>query len=196
MFKRYCDTVIWYHKKYTLFLSWNIFAKTKGQSISISSTYILFLTKLQKRQTQWNGFALIKNDITNFESASKIKIYSRTHKVSSGCDIVLWYHRKIRPLITCFQSGRPEESHLQSPTVPYVNLSIHTAPASHTLETSRLQADAESNPAHPSLLVDCHLLRADSSPSLQPHYRAFNTTTGWSAPFMCIDTFPLRGPHL
>ena len=44
--------------------------------------------------------------------------------------------------------------------------------------------------------VDCHLLRADSSPSLQPHYGAFNTTTGWSAPFMCIDTFPLRGLHL
>ena len=28
-------------------------------------------------------------------------------------------------------------------TEPYVNLSIHTAPASHTLETSRLQADAK-----------------------------------------------------
>jgi len=31
-----------------------------------------------------------------------------------------------------------------------VNLSIHTAPASHTLEISRLQSDAESNPAPPS----------------------------------------------
>ncbi len=42
-------------------------------------------------------------------------------------------------------SGRPEEFHLQSPTEPYVNLSIHTAPVSHSLETSQFQADAERN---------------------------------------------------
>ena len=63
-------------------------------------------------------------------------------------------------------------------TEPYVNLSIHTTPASLTLETSRSQADAKSNPAPPHHWVGCHLLRADSSPSLQPHYSAFNTTTG------------------
>ena len=63
-------------------------------------------------------------------------------------------------------------------TEPYVNLSIHTAPASLTLETSQSQADAKSNPAPPHHWVGCHLLRAGSSPSLQPHYRAFNTTTG------------------
>ena len=40
-------------------------AKTKGQSISISSTYIVFLTKLQKRQTQRNKFALIKKRYHN-----------------------------------------------------------------------------------------------------------------------------------
>ncbi|MDH3574408.1 MAG: hypothetical protein OEM90_12455, partial [Desulfobacteraceae bacterium] len=40
------------------------------------------------------------------------------------------------------QSGRPEEFHLQPPSEPCVNLSIHTAPVSHSLETSRLQADA------------------------------------------------------
>jgi hypothetical protein len=39
-------------------------AKTKGQSISISITYILFLTKMQKRQTLEKEFALFKNDIT------------------------------------------------------------------------------------------------------------------------------------
>ena len=31
-------------------------------------------------------------------------------------------------------SGRPEEFHLQSPTEPYVNLSIHTAPASLAID--------------------------------------------------------------
>ena len=41
-------------------------AKTKGQRISIFSTYILFLTEMQKRQISENGFALLKNDITTF----------------------------------------------------------------------------------------------------------------------------------
>ena len=49
------------------------------------------------------------------------------------------------------ESGRPEEFHLQSPSEPCVNLSIHTAPASIPLETSRSQADAEKNPAPPPL---------------------------------------------
>jgi hypothetical protein len=75
-------------------------------------------------------------------------------------------------------SGRPEEFHLQSPTDPYVNLSIHTAPASLTLETSRFQSDAGSETAPPSPLVGCHRLQAGSSPSLQPYYRTFITTTG------------------
>jgi len=39
-------------------------AKTTSPIISIPITYIVFLTKLQKRQTQRNKFALIKNDIT------------------------------------------------------------------------------------------------------------------------------------
>jgi len=42
-----------------------LLARTKGQSISISSTYIVFLTEMQKRQTLSNGFALLKNDITS-----------------------------------------------------------------------------------------------------------------------------------
>jgi len=46
--------------------------------------------------------------------------------------------------------GRPEESHHQSPTDPYVNLSAHTARASHSLEAFRLQADAERNKLLPA----------------------------------------------
>ncbi len=42
-------------------------------------------------------------------------------------------------------SGRPEEFHLQPPSEPCVNLSIHTAPVSHSLETSQFQADEERN---------------------------------------------------
>ncbi len=50
-------------------------AKTKGQSISIPSTYIVFLTKLQKRQIPENGFALFKNDITNNLGPQKPVVY-------------------------------------------------------------------------------------------------------------------------
>jgi len=39
--------------------------------------YIVFLTKLQKRQIPENGFALLKNDITGSEPNSKLKINSR-----------------------------------------------------------------------------------------------------------------------
>ena len=45
---------------------------------------------------------------------------------------------------------------------PCVNLSIHTAPVSLTLETSRFQAYTKRNPVPPSCLVDHHLSRADS----------------------------------
>jgi hypothetical protein len=76
------------------------------------------------------------------------------------------------------ESGSAGESHPHAPTDRYVTVSRHTAPASHSLETSRSQADAERNPVPPSCLVDPHLLQAGSSPSLRPHYRAFNTNTG------------------
>ena len=42
-----------------------------GSSTSHFSTYILFLTKLQKRQIPEKGFALLKNDITTSESTFK-----------------------------------------------------------------------------------------------------------------------------
>ena len=45
-------------------LNYKYLAKNKGPSISILSTYIMFLTKLQKRQIPEKGFALLKNDIT------------------------------------------------------------------------------------------------------------------------------------
>ena len=96
---------------------------------------------------------------------------ARPHLLCSYAHFIL----KVRSWRT---SGRPEEFHLQSPSDPYVNLSIHTAPASLPLETSRSHADAERNPVPPSCLVDHRLPRAGSSPSLQPHYRTFNTTTG------------------
>jgi len=42
-----------------------------GSNISILITYIVFVTKMQKRQIPEKGFALFKNDITDSEPASK-----------------------------------------------------------------------------------------------------------------------------
>jgi len=47
-------------------------AKTKGQSISIFSTYIVFLTKLQKGKLSEISLPLLKNDITGSEPTVKI----------------------------------------------------------------------------------------------------------------------------
>ena len=89
--------------------------------------------------------------------------------------------------------GRPVEFHHQSPTVPYVNLSIHTARAGHLrygVTTARRQLQCL---AHPGFPVDKTHNRAGSSPLLPLHYRRFITPTGGYAPFMYIDTFSLRG---
>jgi hypothetical protein len=54
---------------------------------------------MQKGKPLKKDLPLLKNDITGSELVLKLKIYSRNQKVGSGCDIVLWYHRKIRSLI-------------------------------------------------------------------------------------------------
>jgi hypothetical protein len=46
-------------------------AKTKGQIISISSTYILFVTKLQKRQIPDKGFAHFEKTISQVLNQSQ-----------------------------------------------------------------------------------------------------------------------------
>jgi hypothetical protein len=45
-------------------VDYRFLAKTKSQSISVSITYILFLTEMQKRQILEKEFANYKNDIT------------------------------------------------------------------------------------------------------------------------------------
>ena len=60
-----------FRERETGMIDYRYLAKTTGQSTSISSTYILFLTKLQKRQTTQNGFALIEKRYHNVFKASK-----------------------------------------------------------------------------------------------------------------------------
>jgi len=50
-----------------------------GSNISILITYIVFVTKLQKRQTLKNGSALLKNDITTSERLLGLQIHSSNH---------------------------------------------------------------------------------------------------------------------
>ena len=47
-------------------------AITKGQSISIFSTYIVFLTEMQKRQTPEKGSALFKKTISQIFQVADI----------------------------------------------------------------------------------------------------------------------------
>jgi hypothetical protein len=46
-------------------------AISTSSSISISITYILFLTNLQKRQTLEKGLPILENDITTSDSVSR-----------------------------------------------------------------------------------------------------------------------------
>jgi hypothetical protein len=59
-------------------------AKTTGSSISTSITYILFLTKMQKKQTTQKGFALFKNNITGSEPAFGIANILQSTRVKSN----------------------------------------------------------------------------------------------------------------
>jgi hypothetical protein len=47
-------------------------ASTTGSSISISITYIVFLTKMQKGKPPKKDLPLLKNDITGSESTFKM----------------------------------------------------------------------------------------------------------------------------
>jgi hypothetical protein len=53
-------------------LTYRYLAINTGSSISILITYIVFVTKLQKRQTPEKGFALFENDITGSEPTVKM----------------------------------------------------------------------------------------------------------------------------
>ena len=104
--------------------------------------------------------------IENTPKMPKVQICKNI--TTSGC-------RSILPI----WSGSAGESHPHAPTDPCVNLSIHTAPASLPLETSRSQIYAIRTRLLPRFSgVDLRLLQAGSSPSLQSHYGTFNTTTG------------------
>ena len=77
------------------------------------------------------------------------------------------------------ESGSAGESHPHAPTDRHVTVSRHAAPASIPLETSQSQAYAKRTLLLPRYSgVDLRLLQTGSSPSLQPHYRTFNTNTG------------------
>jgi hypothetical protein len=52
-------------------VDYSYLAINTGSNISILITYIVSVTKMQKRQTRCNGFALIKNDITGSELTFK-----------------------------------------------------------------------------------------------------------------------------
>ena len=58
-------------------------AKTTSLDQLIPIIYILFLTEMQKRKTLLKGFALLKNDITGSEPASKFNIHCSNMQLRS-----------------------------------------------------------------------------------------------------------------
>ena len=73
------------------------------------------------------------------------------------------------------ESGGAGEFHPHAPTDPYVTVSRHTALIIPPLGTSyRFYLITQLLPS----LVDQTIRPDDSTPSLHPHYRDFNATTG------------------
>ncbi len=76
-------------------VDYRFLSKTTTRNQFMLITYILFLTKLQKRQTRWNGFALLKNDITGSEPTVKM-LDSSDHNLAiiiKGRVITCWIRR-------------------------------------------------------------------------------------------------------
>jgi hypothetical protein len=92
--------------------------------------------------------------ITAFSLAGVTGTINETGKTIA---VVMPYGTDVTALVATLP-GRPEESHLQTPTDPYVSLSTHTARASHTLEASRLQVDAEKKGSLPVIWLAFALL--------------------------------------
>jgi hypothetical protein len=56
-------------------------ASTIGSSTSISSTYIVFVTKMQKGKPPKNDLPLLENDITDSESTFKMTDILQIHAI-------------------------------------------------------------------------------------------------------------------
>ncbi len=121
---------------------------------------------------------VISNEISPKFDGVPTTDFLPVYEIRQKCMYVSYISRFLVSSRPEIESSSPGEFHPQALTERYVTVSRHTAPANLALETSRSQADAVRNPVPPSCLVDHHLLRAGSSPSLQSHYRTFNTTTG------------------
>jgi len=75
-----CDSIVCYVSMgRSDAVDYRYLAKTKGQSISIASTYIVFVTKMQKRQTSERSLPLLKNDIPNNLKPQKPVVYCSDH---------------------------------------------------------------------------------------------------------------------
>ena len=87
-------------------------ASTTGSSTSIPSTYIVFLTKMQKRQTLRNGFAFIRKRYHNFWSSiliSESKVFSG---LMNNCWDQMLHQFQLCPTIHLYPNQEQEDSYL------------------------------------------------------------------------------------
>ncbi len=87
------------------------------------------------------------------------------------------------------RSSSAGELHPYALTEPYVKLSFHTA----LLAPDRPAARCEITTVLPGIRLTVALPLDEAAPSLQPHYRAFLTTTSNSAPVLRLGTQGLAG---
>ena len=81
-FTRNCDTVIWYHKNYTLFLSWNTLPKPQVQAPQFQLHISYFLQNCKKGKPSKKDLPYLKTISQVLNPLSKLRIHSRTHKFS------------------------------------------------------------------------------------------------------------------
>ena len=92
-----------YHKKYALIFSWNNRPWCKIRQIDSYQIQTVNIRQGLFFIYRFHISCIVRNEyignISWFWSLEKPEICCRTQKVSSGCDVVFRYHRKIRHLI-------------------------------------------------------------------------------------------------
>ena len=107
--------------------------------------------------------------------------------ITVGIGSIGWVSGRSRVRPSTRVSTRPEEFYLRALPEPCMTLSSHTAPDVRPLHLERLYL------VHRLLLfpVGQWPRPNNAAPSLQPHYRAFDTTTGCSIPAPRFGTLAL-----
>jgi len=85
-----------------MWLMTDFLPKAQVQAFQFPLHISYFLQKCKKGKPSKKNLPYLKTISQPIETLPKLRTHSRNHKVSSCCDMVLRYHKKIRPLIAFF----------------------------------------------------------------------------------------------